>query len=47
MRVGAPHPDPEGTPFEGRLQLARLDRIASSRAAATDLAEAYTGFPIG
>ncbi|NED35722.1 4-hydroxybenzoate 3-monooxygenase [Streptomyces sp. SID8499] len=41
------HPDPEGTPFEGRLQLARLDRIASSRAAATDLAEAYTGFPIG
>jgi p-hydroxybenzoate 3-monooxygenase len=25
--------------------VARLDRIAGSRAAETDLAEAYTGFP--
>ncbi|MEU4872984.1 4-hydroxybenzoate 3-monooxygenase [Streptomyces sp. NPDC021608] len=38
------HPDPGATPFEGRLQLARLERIASSRAAETDLAEGYTGF---
>ncbi|MBU6532155.1 4-hydroxybenzoate 3-monooxygenase [Streptomyces sp. NPDC057245] len=41
------HPAPGATPFDDRLQLARLDRFASSRAAATDLAEAYTGFPIG
>ncbi|MGV9940321.1 4-hydroxybenzoate 3-monooxygenase [Streptomyces sp. NPDC003401] len=39
------HRAPGSTPFEERLQLARLDRIASSRAAETDLAEAYTGFP--
>ncbi|MFE1011593.1 4-hydroxybenzoate 3-monooxygenase [Streptomyces sp. NPDC058794] len=41
------HRAPDATPFEDRLQAARLDRIASSRAAETDLAEAYTGFPIG
>ncbi|MGC9439763.1 4-hydroxybenzoate 3-monooxygenase [Streptomyces sp. WG5] len=41
------HRAPDATPFEERLQLARLERIASSRAAETDLAEAYTGFPIG
>lgn len=41
------HTAPDATPFEDRLQLARLDRITSSRAAETDLAEAYTGFPIG
>ncbi|MGV9254193.1 4-hydroxybenzoate 3-monooxygenase [Streptomyces sp. NPDC003697] len=41
------HRDPDATPFDGRLQLARLDRIATSRAAGTELAEAYTGFPIG
>jgi p-hydroxybenzoate 3-monooxygenase len=40
------HPAPDATPFDARLQLARLDRIASSRAAGTDLAEAYTGFPL-
>jgi p-hydroxybenzoate 3-monooxygenase len=40
------HRAPDATPFEGRLQLARLERIASSRAAETDLAEAYTGFPL-
>ena len=41
------HPAPDATPFDARLQLARLERIASSRAAETDLAEAYTGFPLG
>ncbi|WP_306185991.1 MULTISPECIES: 4-hydroxybenzoate 3-monooxygenase [unclassified Streptomyces] len=41
------HRHPDATPFDERLQLARLDRIASCRAAETDLAEGYTGFPIG
>ncbi|GAA2768945.1 4-hydroxybenzoate 3-monooxygenase [Streptomyces indiaensis] len=41
------HRAPGATPFEDRLQLARLERIATSRAAGTDLAEAYTGFPFG
>ncbi|MFF6915214.1 4-hydroxybenzoate 3-monooxygenase [Streptomyces sp. NPDC012466] len=41
------HRAPGATPFEDRLQLARLERIATSRAAETDLAEAYTGFPFG
>ncbi|MFE0389174.1 4-hydroxybenzoate 3-monooxygenase [Streptomyces bungoensis] len=41
------HRAPDATPFDTRLQLARLDRIAGSRAAETDLAEAYTGFPLG
>ncbi|MEU0165581.1 4-hydroxybenzoate 3-monooxygenase [Streptomyces iakyrus] len=41
------HRAPGATPFEDRLQLARLERIASSHAAETDLAEAYTGFPFG
>ncbi|MFG2791331.1 4-hydroxybenzoate 3-monooxygenase [Streptomyces sp. NPDC048419] len=40
------HAAPGATPFEERLQLARLERIASSRAAETDLAEGYTGFPL-
>ncbi|OXS35228.1 4-hydroxybenzoate 3-monooxygenase [Streptomyces sp. XY006] len=40
------HRLPGATPFEDRLQLARLERITGSRAAATDLAEAYTGFPL-
>lgn len=40
------HPAPGATPFDARLQLARLDRIATSRAAETDLAEGYTGFPL-
>lgn len=39
------HRDPDATPFDRRLQLARLDRISSCRAAATDFAEGYTGFP--
>ncbi|WP_317443745.1 4-hydroxybenzoate 3-monooxygenase [Streptomyces collinus] len=41
------HPAPDAGDFEGRLQLARLERIASTRSAETDLAEAYTGFPLG
>ncbi|OQD55676.1 4-hydroxybenzoate 3-monooxygenase [Streptomyces phaeoluteigriseus] len=41
------HRVPGASPFEERLQLARLERIASSRAAETDLAEGYTGFPFG
>ncbi|GGT26039.1 4-hydroxybenzoate 3-monooxygenase [Streptomyces chromofuscus] len=40
------HRAPDATPFDDRLQLARLSRIATSRAAETDLAEAYTGFPL-
>jgi p-hydroxybenzoate 3-monooxygenase len=40
------HRAPDATPFEDRLQQARLERIASSRAAETDLAEGYTGFPM-
>ncbi|MFE7172016.1 4-hydroxybenzoate 3-monooxygenase [Streptomyces sp. NPDC057616] len=40
------HSAPGATPFEERLQLARLERVASSRAAETDLAEGYTGFPL-
>ena len=40
------HPAPHATAFDARLQLARLERIASCRAAETDLAEAYTGFPL-
>jgi p-hydroxybenzoate 3-monooxygenase len=40
------HRDPEATPFEDRIQLARLERVANTRAAETDLAEGYTGFPL-
>ncbi|MEU2052090.1 FAD-dependent monooxygenase [Streptomyces bungoensis] len=36
------HRAPDATPFD-----TRLDRIAGSRAAETDLAEAYTGFRLG
>lgn len=39
------HRAPDATAFEDRLQLARLERITSSRAAEADLAEAYTGYP--
>lgn len=41
------HRAPDAGPFEDRIQLARLERLASSRAAETDLAEGYTGFPFG
>jgi p-hydroxybenzoate 3-monooxygenase len=40
------HRAPDATPFEDRVQLARLRRIATSRAAETDLAEGYTGFSL-
>jgi p-hydroxybenzoate 3-monooxygenase len=40
------HRAPGATPFEDRVQLARLRRIATSRAAETDLAEGYTGFSL-
>ncbi|MEU0039491.1 4-hydroxybenzoate 3-monooxygenase [Streptomyces sp. NPDC006333] len=40
------HRAPGATPFEDRIQLARLRRMATSRAAETDLAEGYTGFPL-
>ncbi|MEU5537872.1 4-hydroxybenzoate 3-monooxygenase [Streptomyces sp. NPDC020362] len=40
------HSAPDAGAFDARLQLARLERIASCRAAETDLADAYTGFPL-
>lgn len=40
------HRGPDATPFDDRIQLAQLSRVATSRAAETDLAEGYTGFPI-
>ncbi|HEY3872967.1 MAG TPA: 4-hydroxybenzoate 3-monooxygenase [Actinocrinis sp.] len=41
------HVDPEQSEFETRLQLSQLDRIASSPHAAAELAENYTGMPVG
>jgi p-hydroxybenzoate 3-monooxygenase len=38
------HVDPGAGPFEERLQLSQLDYVISSRAAATTLAENYTGY---
>ncbi|MER6674936.1 4-hydroxybenzoate 3-monooxygenase [Streptomyces sp. NPDC000983] len=40
------HRAPDATPFDDRIQRARLARLASSRAAETELAQAYTGFPL-
>ncbi|MEV6398649.1 4-hydroxybenzoate 3-monooxygenase [Streptomyces sp. NPDC051907] len=40
------HADPGQTPFETRLQLSQLDRIATSPHAAAELAENYTGLPL-
>lgn len=40
------HRAPDATSFDDRIQLARLDRVTSSKAAEADLAEAYTGFPL-
>ncbi|MEV0442268.1 4-hydroxybenzoate 3-monooxygenase [Streptomyces spectabilis] len=40
------HRHPDATPFDDRLQLAQLDRVATSRPARADLAEAYTGRPL-
>ncbi len=39
------HRFPDSSPFDARLQLAELDYIVSSRAAATALAENYVGLP--
>lgn len=38
------HRDPDANPFDDRVQRARLERIAASRAAEQELAEGYTGF---
>lgn len=40
------HRNPDHSPFERRIQLAELDYLTSSRAAATSLAENYIGLPI-
>jgi p-hydroxybenzoate 3-monooxygenase len=40
------HTNPESTPFEDKLQIARLERIAANSSAEADLALAYTGFPL-
>ncbi|MFF7143471.1 4-hydroxybenzoate 3-monooxygenase [Streptomyces nodosus] len=40
------HRFPDASPFDERIQLARLERLALSRAAETDLADGYTGFPL-
>ncbi|MFD4632082.1 4-hydroxybenzoate 3-monooxygenase [Streptomyces sp. NPDC058284] len=40
------HRAPDATPFDDRLKIAGLDRITTARSAETDLAEAYTGFPL-
>ncbi len=39
------HRFPDSSPFDARLQLAELDYVVSSRAAATALAENYVGLP--
>ncbi|MEU7582450.1 4-hydroxybenzoate 3-monooxygenase [Streptomyces sp. NPDC041068] len=39
------HRAPDATPFDDRIQRARLDRITTARSAEADLAESYTGFP--
>jgi p-hydroxybenzoate 3-monooxygenase len=40
------HTDPGQSPFDTRLQLSQLDRIATSERAAAELAENYTGLPL-
>ncbi|MBN2910853.1 4-hydroxybenzoate 3-monooxygenase [Polycladomyces sp. WAk] len=40
------HRHPDHTPFDRRIQLAELDYVTSSRAAATSLAENYAGLPM-
>jgi p-hydroxybenzoate 3-monooxygenase len=39
------HRFPDGRPYDRRMQLAELDYITSSQAAATALAENYVGLP--
>ncbi|WP_328460692.1 4-hydroxybenzoate 3-monooxygenase [Streptomyces sp. NBC_00448] len=45
--TGTLHTDPAQGPFETRLQISQLDRIAASPHAAAELAENYAGLPIG
>lgn len=40
------HTDPEQSAFETRLQLSQLERVATSKHAAAELAENYTGLPL-
>ncbi|MET7901186.1 4-hydroxybenzoate 3-monooxygenase [Streptomyces sp. NPDC005336] len=40
------HRRPDQSPFEDRLQLAQLDRIATSPTASAELAENYVGLPL-
>jgi p-hydroxybenzoate 3-monooxygenase len=40
------HRFPDENPFDHRRQLAELDYVASSRAAAQTLAENYVGLPM-
>ena len=40
------HTEPDGDPFTERLALAHLEQIATSRAAATVIADNYTGLPL-
>lgn len=40
------HTAPDQSPFDARLQLSQLDRIAGSPHAAAELAENYTGLPL-
>jgi p-hydroxybenzoate 3-monooxygenase len=40
------HRRPEQDPFEDRLRIAQLDRIATSRTASAELAENYVGLPL-
>jgi p-hydroxybenzoate 3-monooxygenase len=39
------HPTPGADDMEGELQLSQLRYVVGSRAAATSLAENYTGYP--
>ena len=39
------HRFPANSPYDNRRQLAELDYVTGSRAAATALAENYTGLP--
>ncbi|MDT0543246.1 4-hydroxybenzoate 3-monooxygenase [Streptomyces lonegramiae] len=40
------HPHPDRSPFEERLRLAQLERIADSPTASAELAENYVGLPL-
>ena len=40
------HQFPDASPYQKRVQLAELDYVTSSRAAATALAENYVGLPM-